>query len=71
TSTEIQAWEQKRKELNGWIHMRASEGMGSKVASDYYIVGIPIMILINAKTKEIIALPENTDQLNKLLEISD
>jgi len=67
TGNEIQAWEQKIKELKGWIHMRAEEGMRSKVAGDYYIVGIPVMILLNAKTKEIIALPESAGEVNELL----
>jgi thioredoxin-related protein len=67
TDTGIQAWRQKIKELKGWTHMRATEGLRSKVANDYYILGIPVMILLNAKTKEIIALPEKVEQLNELL----
>jgi Fibrobacter succinogenes major domain (Fib_succ_major). len=67
SDTEVQAWQQKVKELNGWIHLRASEGLRSKVANDYYILGVPVMILLNAKTKEIIALPENEKQLIRFL----
>ena len=63
----MQAWQQKIKELNGWIHLRAVEGLRSKVANDYYILGIPVIILLNAKTKEIIALPENAEKLEKLI----
>jgi thioredoxin-related protein len=63
TDTEIQAWEQKINDLRGWIHIRAEEGVRSKVAGDYYILGIPVMILLNAKTKEIISLPETVEQL--------
>lgn len=69
TVNEIQAWEQKIKELKGWIHLGTAEGMRSKVADDYYIVGIPVMILLNAKTNEIIALPENTEQLDEVLNL--
>jgi thiol-disulfide isomerase/thioredoxin len=69
TGNEMQAWQQKIKELKGWIHLRAAEGLRSKVAGDYYILGIPVMILLNAKTKEIIALPESTEQLGKLLNL--
>lgn len=67
TDNEIMAWQQKIKELNCWTHLRAVEGLRSKVAGDYYILGIPVMILLNAKTKEIIALPESLEQLNELL----
>jgi len=67
TDTEVQSWKLKVKELNGWIHLRASEGLRSKVANDYYILGVPVMILLNAKTKEIISLPENAEQLEKLI----
>jgi len=69
TDTEIRAWQQKLNELKGWIHLRAAEGLRSKVANDYYILGVPVMILLNAKTKEIIALPESAEQLDKLLRL--
>jgi thiol-disulfide isomerase/thioredoxin len=67
TDNEIQAWHQKIKKLKGWTHLRAAEGLRSKVANDYYILGIPVMILLNAKNREIIALPESAEQLDKLL----
>ncbi len=67
TDTEIQAWMKRMKELNGWRHIQAKEGVRSKVANDYYILGIPVMLLLNAKTKEIIALPETIRQLNRLI----
>jgi thioredoxin-related protein len=67
TSTEVQAWTQKIKELKGWTHLRAAEGVRSKVAADYYVLGIPVMVLLNAKTREIIALPDETEQLIKLI----
>jgi thiol-disulfide isomerase/thioredoxin len=69
TDTEIQAWQQKITELKGWIHLRAAEGLRSVVAGDYYILGIPVMILLRAKTKEIIALPKSAEQLDELLNL--
>jgi thioredoxin-related protein len=69
TDIEIQVWQQKMKELKGWTHLQAVEGLRSKVANDYYILGVPVMILLNAKSKEIIALPESTEQLGKLLNL--
>jgi thioredoxin-related protein len=67
TSTEIRAWQQKIKELKGWTHLRAAEGVRSKVAADYYVLGLPVMVLLNAKTREIIAMPDETEQLIKLI----
>jgi hypothetical protein len=67
TDREIQAWQQKKKELTGWIHLQAKEGLNSKVASDYYILGIPVMILVNTKSREIIALPNSAEDLNEIL----
>jgi thiol-disulfide isomerase/thioredoxin len=61
--TEVKAWNQKIKELAGWKHLRAVEGVRSKVASDYFVLSTPVMILLNAKTKEIISLPSSLTQL--------
>lgn len=69
TDTEIKVWQQKILELKGWTHLRPAEGLRSKVANDYFILGVPVMILLNAKTREIIALPESTEQLEKILKL--
>lgn len=69
TDTEIKVWQQKILELKGWTHLRPAEGLRSKVANDYFILGVPVMILLNAKTMEIIALPESTEQLEKILKL--
>jgi thiol-disulfide isomerase/thioredoxin len=63
TETEVNAWDQKIKELAGWKHMRAIEGINSKVASDYFVLATPVMILLNARTKEIVSLPSTFSQL--------
>jgi hypothetical protein len=39
----------------------------SKVANDYFILSVPVMILLNSETWEIIALPESAEQLSNLL----
>jgi thioredoxin-related protein len=67
TDTEIMAWQKKIEELKGWTHIRATEGLRSKVANDYSILGIPVMVLINAKNHLIIALPESAEQLKVYL----
>lgn len=66
TDTEIESWHQKVKELNGWIHLRATEGVRSKVAVDYSILGIPVLILLDAENKVIKAIPESVEKLIQL-----
>lgn len=63
TEAEVSAWEQKIKIVPEWKHLRAPEGINSKVANDYFILATPVMVLINSKTKEIISLPENPEKL--------
>jgi thioredoxin-related protein len=63
TKTEIQAWDNKIKSLVGWKHMRAIDGIRSKVASDYFVLATPVMILLDANNKEIISLPSSFTQL--------
>lgn len=63
TDTEINAWENKILEFQGWENIRAEEGVRSKVASDYYILATPVMILLDAKTREIVATPGTVEEL--------
>lgn len=51
TETEIKAWEQKISKLNGWIHLRAEEGVRSKVASEYFILATPAYDFAGCKNK--------------------
>ena len=69
TDTEVQEWKKKNLELKNCRHLLAVEGLRSKVAGDYYILGIPVMILLTAETKEIIALPESAEHLDKLISL--
>jgi hypothetical protein len=63
TDTEIKAWEKKIPELKGWKHLRAPDGVRSKAAADYYVLATPVMVLIDAKTREIIATPNTLGEL--------
>jgi len=65
TETEIKAWEQKTAQLKNWKHLRAEEGVRSKVANDYYILATPVMVLVDSKTKNIVALPGTLNELMK------
>ena len=69
TKSEIEAWQNKIKELAGWTHVNAPEGIRSKAANDYYILSVPVMVLLDSKTKEIISLPENIEQLIVLVNL--
>lgn len=63
TDTEIKKWEQKIPGLDGWKHLRAKEGVRSKVANDYFILATPVMVLLDSKTNEIIAMPNTPAEL--------
>lgn len=67
TETEVRAWRQKMDGLKSWKHLRASEGVRSKVASDYFVLATPVMILIDPKTKEIVAFPSTFNELKSIL----
>jgi thioredoxin-related protein len=68
TETEIKAWDQKITELKSWKHLRAEEGVRSKVANDYFILATPVMILVDAKTKRIVAMPGTLNELMDAIE---
>jgi len=63
TTTEIPKCDLKIPQLSGWKHMRVAEGVRSKVANDYFILATPVMVLLDAKTKKIIALPNTPQEL--------
>jgi len=68
TETEIAAWNQKIADFKSWKHLLAPEGVRSQVAYDYYILATPIMVLLDAKSKEIVALPGTLTELKKEVE---
>lgn len=63
TETEVSAWLKKKESLKAWMHFRAPEGMRSRVASDYFILSTPVMVLIENESKEIAALPNTLKEL--------
>jgi hypothetical protein len=67
TDTEVQAWRKRIFELKTWKHLRAQEGIRSKVAADYYVLGVPVLILLDSGTGNIIGLPSEPADLEKLL----
>jgi hypothetical protein len=63
TETELKTWQQEIKGLTEWRHMRATEGVNSKAAKDYFILATPVMVLIDGKTLEIVATPNTINEL--------
>ena len=68
TESEIIAWQNTAKNYNKWIHLRAEEGVRSKVAADYFILSTPQMILLDTGTKEIIDLPGTLPELKAIVQ---
>ena len=62
----VNLWKKKIKTLPAWKHLRAKEGVNSKIANDYYILATPVFILLNSETRKIIELPANTDVLKNM-----
>jgi len=67
TETEIKAYRQQILQLKGWLHIRAEEGVRSKVAADYYVLATPVMVLLDTKTKVIVANPNTLNELMKAI----
>jgi len=63
TETEIKAYQQKIMKLKGWRHLHAKEGVRSKPARDYFVLATPVMVLLDAKTKVIVAIPNTLNEL--------
>jgi hypothetical protein len=60
---DIKRWELKKQELKGWKHLSASEGVRSKVATDYFVLATPSMFLVEVKSGKISTLPNTLDDL--------
>jgi len=67
TESEIKAWQNASKYYSQWTHLRAEEGVRSKVAADYYILSTPQMILLDAGTKTIIDLPGTLQEIKSAI----
>jgi len=68
TETEIEAWGRKIKEMKGWKHLCVKEGIRSKEAADYFVLATPVMVLLDAGSKKIIAIPNTLNELKKAIE---
>jgi hypothetical protein len=67
TDTEVAKWNENIKQLTGWVHLRAPEGINSKVAYDYAVLATPYMYLISATKNTIIGIPDDIPQLNAMV----
>jgi thiol-disulfide isomerase/thioredoxin len=67
TEEEIGAWRQKIAALPGWQHLHSPGGVRSKVAEDYFILATPVMVLIDATTRDVVAVPGTVNELKKVV----
>ncbi len=65
TVTEIPAWEKAVPNYPAFKHKRADHGIRSVEAAAYFVLATPTMVLVEAKTNKIVALPETVEQLEK------
>jgi len=67
TDTEILSWDKARPNYPAFKHKRAEQGIRSAEARAYFVLATPTMVLVDAKTNEIVALPETTEDIKSLL----
>ena len=67
TDTEIPVWEKAIVNYPAFKHKRAEKGIRSTEATAYFVLATPTLILVDAKTNKIVALPETVEQLEKEL----
>lgn len=63
TDVEVASWEKAKDKLPGWKHRRAPSGINSPEANAYYVLSTPFMVLIDARSNKIVAMPETVAQL--------
>jgi peroxiredoxin len=67
TPTEIPLWEKEVLKYPAFKHKRAEQGVRSPEASAYFVLSTPTMVLVDAKTNKIVALPNNADDMEKAI----
>ena len=67
TETEVAEYHKVVKSLTGWQHMLTRGGVNSPEANSYFILATPVMILVDARSNEIVSMPENLGQLESAL----
>jgi thiol-disulfide isomerase/thioredoxin len=67
TETEIPAWEKAKLKLPAFKHKRADQGIRSPEAAAYFVLSTPTMVLVDAKTNKIMAMPETVEQLESAM----
>lgn len=65
TDTEIASWEKATGKLPGFKHRRAASGINSPEANAYYVLSTPTMVLIEARTNKIVAMPDNLESIKQ------
>lgn len=68
SETEILLWQKTITQLPNWNHISCKGGINSQEANAYFILSVPAMFLVDAKTNKICTIPLNTDELKQSLE---
>jgi thiol-disulfide isomerase/thioredoxin len=64
---DVTLWDKVHPLLEGWKHSRPTGGINSKEANAYFILSTPVMVLVDAQSNKIVALPETVDQLSEVV----
>lgn len=67
TETEIPRWEEAKKDLPGWIHLRAVGGVNSEFAHKYSLLATPMILLVDTKTNFVKAVIEEIEELDSFV----
>lgn len=67
SDTEIALWNKAIKSLHAWNHIRVEGGINSNEANSYFVLSVPLMVLVDSKSNEIVAFPQNVNQLKEFL----
>jgi hypothetical protein len=68
TDVELKTWDEYKDDYTGWVHILAKGGVNSHEANIYYVLATPVMVLVDAKSNEIVALPMTFEDLLSELE---
>lgn len=66
-NNDITLWSSAIQGLRGWKHVLAKGGFNSVEANAYFVLGTPVMILVDGKTNKILAFPSNEDELASII----
>ncbi|HRS53642.1 MAG TPA: redoxin domain-containing protein, partial [Bacteroidales bacterium] len=67
TEIEKNKWEEAKKTLHGWVHLRAEGGVNSLFAYDYAILATPVILLVDNDTHIIKSVITEIQELDSII----